>query len=94
MITEIESVKKTIDYDLFKSNRTKNIKNLTVVVDNMEFDACEDSQNRLARAVLSNSSDTIIRWKLADNSVAIVTCEQLKQVLKATTDAQTSMWFM
>lgn len=58
------------------------------------FDGDEVSQNRMARAVVAlgvgGASST--RWKLADNTVATVTANELAEALLLAGAAQTEIW--
>ena len=79
-------------YEQAKQQRQTNVNNITVTVDTMVFDGDEISQTRMARAVASSSVGETTQWKLADNSVATVTHEQLKQALRLAGEAQTTLW--
>lgn len=57
-----------------------------------EFDGDEISQSRMARAVVSIDPLETTHWVLADNSVALVTREELKEALKLAGLSQTVVW--
>lgn len=58
------------------------------------FDGDEVSQNRMARAIvaLGGSGATGTEWKLADNTVAEVTLEELTEALRMAGAQQTAVW--
>jgi len=56
------------------------------------FDGDELSQNRMARAVTASSAGDTTRWKLADNTQATVTHEELKEALLLSGEAMTAIW--
>jgi hypothetical protein len=76
-----------------KRLRNDGVAAMVVTVDEMDFDADEASQTRIARAVtsLSKATDTI-DWKLSDNRVASVTKTQLQKVLQLAVKQQTEIW--
>ena len=77
----------------WKATRAKAVSESAVTVDGMVFDGDEISQGRMARAVVSASSDTEETvWVLADNSVVMATALQLRTALKLAGQAQTSNW--
>ena len=49
---------------------------------NNEFDCCEQSQQRIARKILTMDATEKVKWKLADNTVANVNKAELTEVLK------------
>lgn len=56
------------------------------------FDADEDSQNRLMRAVLSTEDGETVNWVLADNSEVVVDRDELKEAMTKAMKRQMSMW--
>ena len=59
----------------------------------MVFDGDEKAQERMSRAVvLADSMDETTEWVLHDNTVAIVTADQLRRACKAAGRAQTILW--
>ena len=76
-----------------KTERAEAVEALTVEVDGLVFDANEKAQERMARAVLmAESPDEQIEWVLHDDSVALVTAEQLRRACRAAGMAQGSLW--
>jgi hypothetical protein len=76
-----------------KAERAAAVAALTVEVDGMVFDGDEKAQERMARAVLmAESPDEQTEWVLADNTVAIVTADQLRRACRAAGQAQTALW--
>lgn len=76
-----------------KSERAKAVASITVEVDGMIFDGDEKAQERMARAVtLADSPEETTEWVLHDNTVAIVTAEQLRKACKLAGKAQTALW--
>ena len=56
------------------------------------FNGDETSQTRMARAVASSIAGETTSWILADNTVATVTHEELKEALRLAGQAQTAIW--
>jgi len=56
------------------------------------FDGDEVSQNRMARAVTASNAGDTTQWKLADNTQATVTHEELKEALLLAGNAMTVIW--
>jgi hypothetical protein len=76
-----------------KADRAAAVAAITVEVDGMIFDGDEKAQERMARAVLmADSPDEQTEWVLADNTVALVTADQLKRACRAAGQAQTALW--
>ena len=76
-----------------KAERARTVAELAVEVDGMVFDGDEKAQERMARAVLmAESPEETTEWVLADNTVALVTAEQLRRACKAAGKAQTKLW--
>lgn len=67
---------------------------IKVTVSGKVFDGDEVAQGRMARAVSAAESATITtyQWKLADNSVAAVSLDELKQALELAFQAQSELW--
>lgn len=57
-----------------------------------QFNGDEVAQNRMARAVAASSVGDVTQWRLADNSVAVVTHEELKEALLLAGEAMTVIW--
>lgn len=67
---------------------------IKVTVNGKVFDGDEVAQGRIARAVAAAESAAIstYQWKLADNSVAAVSLDELKQALALAFQAQSELW--
>jgi len=82
-------------YQEWKAERQQMVDAITVEVDGFIFDGDEVSQNRMARAVAVAAADAMTEtteWTLHDNSVAIVTVQQLKTACRLAGEAQTAIW--
>ena len=76
-----------------KAERAAAVAAITVEVDGMVFDGDEAAQERMSRAVvLADSMDETTEWVLHDNTVAIVTADQLRRACKLAGKAQTALW--
>lgn len=76
-----------------KTIRTAAVAAIAVEVDGMVFDGDEKAQERMARAVtLADSPEETTEWVLHDNTIAIVTAEQLRKACKLAGKAQTALW--
>ena len=76
-----------------KAERAAAVAALTVTVDGMVFDGDEKAQERMARAVLmAETPDEKTEWVLHDNTVALVTADQLRRACRAAGKAQTALW--
>lgn len=76
-----------------KAERARAVAALTVEVDGMVFDGDEAAQERMSRAViLADSMNETTEWVLHDNTVAIVTADQLRRACKLAGKAQTALW--
>ena len=67
---------------------------IKVTLNGKVFDGDEVAQGRIARAVAAAESAAIstYQWKLADNSVAAVSLDELKQALALAFQAQSALW--
>lgn len=86
--TEVDETRLDKLYDVVvaqvtKESRIAGLANLTVEVDGHVFDANETARNNMMAAILSAEliGKTEESWKLADNSVVVVTLAQLKETL-------------
>ena len=78
-----------------KAERAAAVAALTVTVDGMVFDGDEKAQERMARAVLlAESPEESMEWVLANNTVAMVTAEQLRRACRAAGKAQGALWIV
>ena len=76
-----------------KDERAAAVATITVEVDGMIFDGDEVAQERMSRAVtLADSPEETTLWVLHDNTVAIVTADQLRRACKAAGQKQTELW--
>ena len=83
---------KPVYREQWKKERKKQVDNIIVTTDVGDWDGDEVAQTRMARAVLAMSDNDKISWILADNSVALVTKDQLKEALRLAGEAQTQIW--
>ena len=78
-----------------KTKRAEEVASITVEIDGMVFDGDEKAQERMARAVImANSLEEETEWVLHDNTVAIVTAEQLKRACREAGKKQTELWIV
>lgn len=78
-----------------KAERAVAVEALTVEVDGLIFDANEKAQERMARAVLmAESPEEQMEWVLHDDSVALVSAEQLRRACRAAGREQGALWVM
>ena len=75
-----------------KAERADYVSKLVVTVDGMQFDGDETSQDRMARSCVALNDEETVQWVLADNTIAQVTKEQLRQALRLAGEAQTAIW--
>lgn len=75
-----------------KAERAEFVSKIIVTVDEFQFDGDETSQDRMARSIVALNDGETVQWVLADNSVAQVTKEQLRQALRLAGEAQTAIW--
>ena len=61
-------------------------------IDDLQFDGDETSQDRMARSCVALNEGETVQWVLADNTIAQVTKEQLRQALRLAGEAQTAIW--
>lgn len=64
---------------------------VTTIAGNV-FNANEDSQNRMARAITIMDDIETIKWILADNTPYMVTRAELSEALRLAGEFQTSIW--
>ena len=75
-----------------KAERAEYVSKIVVTVDDLPFDGDETSQDRMARSCVALNDGETVQWVLADNSIAQVTKEQLRQALRLAGEAQTAIW--
>ena len=75
-----------------KAERADAVSKIIVTVDGMKFDGDEESQQRVARSIIALEDGETMPWVLYDNTIAEVTKEQLKQVLRLAGQKQSELW--
>lgn len=75
-----------------KAERAEAVSKIIVTVDGMQFDGDEESQQRVARSIIALEDGETMPWVLYDNTIAEVTKEQLKQVLRLAGQKQSELW--
>lgn len=78
-----------------KAARTEAVARIQVTTSSGKtFDGDEDSQTRMARAILIGQATglTTTQWTLADNSVAMVTGAELTEALALAGQLQAELW--
>ena len=86
-----------INLEIAKLERANAVSNIVVMVDNMEFDGDEISQERMSRTItaakaMNKSNEDTTTWVLHNNKVAQVTIEQLSKALYLAGVEQTKLW--
>ncbi len=77
----------------FKAQRSDKVSRIMVSTKaGNKFDGDEESQTRMARAVVGLESGEMLDWVLADNSVIKVNSIELKEALKLAGAAQSALW--
>ncbi|RJE78183.1 hypothetical protein BGP78_06405 [Pseudoalteromonas sp. MSK9-3] len=76
----------------FKASRARKVAQQTVIVEGMEFDADELSQQRMARALLLMNETQTTMWVLANNEVVQVSKKQLFEACKQAGEQQSALW--
>lgn len=75
-----------------KVERADAVSKIIVTVDGMQFDGDEESQQRVARSIIALEDGETMPWVLYDNTIAEVSKEQLKQVLRLAGQKQSELW--
>lgn len=78
-----------------KSNKNETVSNIVVTVSTgRSFDGDEKSQDRMLRAIniASIAGQIDMQWKLADNTVVIVTLDELKEALALAVQEMSRIW--
>lgn len=91
---DIEKAKHVQDLAKAKAERAEAVASINVEVDGMIFDGDEQAQSRMTRAITAADTaglDSTV-WVLADNTVATVTKEQLKQALSKAMLMMSELW--
>ncbi|MCU8044346.1 MULTISPECIES: hypothetical protein [unclassified Shewanella] len=84
----------SIDEYLFRTQRTVAVNSITVEVDSLVFDGDEQSQRRMLAAIHASEDAGIEStiWRLADNTEAAVTVEQIRQAHSLAIIEQGKLW--
>ena len=93
-VTLYERVRPDKELEQAKAERTEAVKAIKVKVDGMMFDGDEVAQSRMTRAITAAETAGLTQttWVLADNTVATVTKEQLKQALSKAMLMMSDLW--
>lgn len=75
-----------------KAEREDYVSKIIVEVDGMMFDGDEISQDRMARSIIALDLGEKVQWVLADNSIKMVSRQQLREALRKAGEAQTAIW--
>ena len=76
-----------------KAQRQSEVDALIVTTESGKaFDAHEDAQNRMSRAITASAPGEQTLWVLADNMPTLVTREELQEALRLAGTAQTEIW--
>ncbi|MCS6126693.1 DUF4376 domain-containing protein [Shewanella baltica] len=84
----------SIDEYLFRTQRTVAVNSIIVEVDGLVFDGDEQSQRRMLAAIHASEDAGIEStiWRLADNTEAAVTVEQIRQAHSLAIIEQGKLW--
>jgi hypothetical protein len=77
-----------------KDIRQRLVDEIVVTVDGMDFQGDELSQGRISRTLAALAPGETTEWKLADNTKAVVTRDQMAQALRLAGAKQTEIWFI
>lgn len=75
-----------------KMRRQSLVDEITVLIDGMLFQGDELSQGRMLRRAETMIGDETVEWVLADNSVALVTADQLRAAAREAVDEMGRIW--
>ena len=90
-----KAVLKEVDQrPMLKQQKIRTVNGITVTVGTKVFDGDETSQNRMARAILAGqiSGETSTEWKMADNSIELVTLAELEQAFVLASKQMKEIW--
>lgn len=77
----------------FKARRAEAVQSITVTTQaGNTFDGDEESQTRMARAILALPDGATVPWVLADNSIVQVTASELREALALAGAEQSRLW--
>lgn len=77
-----------------KMYRAKMVAQIVVEVDGIPLDGDEQSQERMARALLALNEGESTVWACADNVPRPVSREQFRQALRLAGEEQARLWFI
>lgn len=81
------------EYAAYKASRDAQVAAIIVTTASGKvFDGNEPSQDRMTRAVAGGDPAETTLWRMADNTVATVTREELREALRLAGQAQTAIW--
>lgn len=77
----------------FKAQRAEAVQNITVTTAaGNTFDGDEESQTRMARAIVALPEGATVPWVLADNSILQATASELREALALSGAEQARLW--
>lgn len=77
----------------FKTQRSESVRAIKVTTAARNcFDGDEESQTRMARAIIGLDDGELLGWVLADNTQIEVDSVELKEALKLAGAAQSALW--
>lgn len=77
----------------FKAQRTEAVRNIKVTTTaGNAFDGDEQSQTRMARALIGMQDGETIPWTLADNSAVEASKAELAEALRLAGEQQSALW--
>ncbi len=84
----------SIDEYLFRTQRAAAVNSIIVEVDGLMFDGHEEAQRRMLSAMHTSDEEGITStiWRLADNTEAAVTVEQIRQAHSLAIIEQGKLW--
>lgn len=84
----------SIDEYIFRTQRAAAVNSITVKVDGLVFDGDEQSQRRMLAAIHASEDAGIEStiWRLADNTEAVVTVDQIKKAHALSIVEQGRLW--
>ena len=78
---------------VFKAQRAEAVQNITVTTQaGNTFDGDEESQTRMARAIVALPEGATVPWVLADNSIIQATASELREALAMAGAEQSRLW--
>ncbi len=93
MITVNQDKLNEYNFKQAKASRPELVKSITVTtLAGNTFDGDEDSQNRMARAIVAMEDVDNTAWVLANNTTVMVSKQELKEALRLAGQAMTNIW--